>query len=302
MTSEESLHRVPSFEDTITTSFFFRSWLSGGLANAITSGLLNPLDVAKTRMQIQQTPQSFVSTLRLMYSEAGIWRGLYMPGLSASALREMLSSGPRAGLYTPLRDTVLSITQSPPDSYTVKLSSAMVCGIVGSIIANPIDVIKVRQMASFSTHKLNIVTSAGSILHHEGAGGFLKGLYPSTLRGCCIAAGELGTYDIAKTYLKSACNLSSEEKENPMVHIVASLITGVVAAVVASPFDILKSRAMNSTTPISIHTAATNLLREHGPVVFLRGLVPSYLRLGPHALICFPLLEQLRLGFGLDAI
>ena len=66
----------------------------------------------------------------------------------------------------------------------------------------------------------------------------MKGILPSTLRGACIAAGELATYDHAKTTIKQV--LPGEE--GPILHVVASLLTGLVATSVAAPFDLIKTR------------------------------------------------------------
>lgn len=44
------------------------------------------------------------------------------------------------------------------------------------------------------------------------------------------------------------------------------------------------------------------IVEEGGVRMFFRGWLPAYLRLGPHALICFPIFEQLRTLFGLDYI
>lgn len=310
--------------------YFLRSWLCGGVANAVTSALLNPLDVVKTRLQMGHGERSLVSSIHSAWAEKGLWRGLYQPGLSASMIREMMSSGPRAGLYTPVRDFAIKQTGAPSDSLLVKLVSAMVCGIVGSVIANPFDVVKVRLMAAAPTSSpppttLSVLRSLHST---EGTAGLYRGLVPSTLRGCFIAAGELGTYDVVKTELRRRYSGPGpgQEGESIWLHITASLVTGVVAAVVASPFDVLKSRFMagdvdtgvsgsgvggvgrDSSSSIkgsqrrSVVRAARSLFEQHGYRVFLLGVVPSYLRLGPHALICFPLFERLRALAGLDFI
>ncbi len=44
------------------------------------------------------------------------------------------------------------------------------------------------------------------------------------------------------------------------------------------------------------------VLKEEGLMIFFRGWLPAYLRLGPHALICFPVFEQLRRVLGLEYI
>lgn len=301
--------------------YFLRSWLCGGVANAVTSALLNPLDVVKTRLQMGHGERSLVSSVHSAWAEKGLWRGLYQPGLSASMIREMMSSGPRAGLYTPVRDLAIQQTGAPSDSLVIKLVSAMACGIVGSVIANPFDVVKVRLMAApMTTNTTSSPTTTLSVLRSlhslEGIAGLYRGLVPSTLRGCFIAAGELGTYDVVKTELRRRYPGPGQEGgESVWLHITASLVTGVVAAVVASPFDVLKSRFMAGDVDVgesgvsatggqrrSVVRAARSLFEQHGYRVFLLGVVPSYLRLGPHALICFPLFERLRAFAGLDFI
>ena len=286
----------------------FWSWLAGGLSNAATSALLNPLDVCKTRMQAVQPRLGLLQTARIAVREQGFVRGLLLPGLTPSIVREMLSSGPRAGLYVPVRDWAIATTGSHKDSLLMKLLAASACGVVGSVIANPVDVVKVRMMVKSSSPPLS--TSLFMVWREEGIRGLYKGLSPSTLRACFIAAGELGTYDIAKTSLRGLFGQS----EGMSLHVAASLVTGVVAAVVAAPFDVLKTRMMLSSSSSAagvvggkggeqgLVATALSLVRTEGTGALLRGVVPSYLRLGPHALISFPLLEQLRCAFGLDFV
>ena len=50
----------------------------------------------------------------------------------------------------------------------------------------------------------------------------------------------------------------------------------------------------------SMAALARGVLAEGGVRGLFRGLVPAYMRQGPHVLICLPLLEQLRRLLGLD--
>ena len=283
------------------SSILLKSWASGGLANAFTSALLNPLDVAKTRLQSagRGADASMVSTFKILYAQGGLV-GLYRPGLTASCVREMLSSGPRAGLYVPLRDTAIAYTGRPADSPSIKIAVAMACGVVGSIIGNPVDVVKIRLMAAADSQSSPSITTAQALTscwRNEGWRGLYRGVLPSTLRGMSIAAGELATYDIAKHSLKQELLVS----DGAPLHVIASLITGAVAAVVAAPFDVAKTLAM-SAVPGQPGPSLSSLVRLKGPLVLFRGLLPSYLRLGPHALISFPVFEQLRGAMGLDFV
>lgn len=281
-------------------------WLSGGLSSAIASAILNPMDVAKTRMQtLQQGAKTNVKLgkiLRSIYSSEGIV-GLWKPGLSASMSREMLYSGPRAGFYVPIRNYIKASLGDAAyeDHLLVKVLSALFTGTLGAIIANPVDVVKIRMMVDPNMYR-SIGNGVSEIYTAEGIGGLYKGLVPSTLRGAFIAVGELATYDHSKMLLKS----HFEMKEGFLLHCESSLITGLVATTVAAPFDLLKSRSMNDRTIASSFKGllfmTRTIIKEEGLIVLFRGWLPAYLRLGPHAMICFPLFEQFRHWLKLDYI
>ncbi len=90
--------------------------------------------------------------------------------------------------------------------------------------------------------------------------------------------------------------------EGAALHIISSLITGLVATSMAAPFDLIKTRAMNSTQNLSVITIFKDVVKNEGALTLFRGWLPSYLRIGPHALICFPLFEQIRRLMGLEYI
>ena len=89
---------------------------------------------------------------------------------------EILSSGPRAGFYVPVRDYLYKTFDNPTDggdstsnSATVKtkIMAAMTTGTMGSIIANPVDVVKIRLMAAPNLYS-SMVDGLRSIYRNEG--------------------------------------------------------------------------------------------------------------------------------------
>ena len=49
----------------------------------------------------------------------------------------------------------------------------------------------------------------------------------------------------------------------------------------------------------NLATVLVRLLRHEGPLALFNGWLPTYFRLGPHAILTFPLLEALRGAAGL---
>eukprot|EP01040_Poterioochromonas_malhamensis_P002843 gene2843-3027_t len=279
-------------------------WLSAAVANGFASAVLNPMDVSKTRMQAELSkskgnhPHGLAATLRILYNENGII-GLWKPGLNASLARELLYSGPRAGFYVPLRNHIYAKIGFESELPS-KVLAALTTGTFGAIVANPVDVAKIRLMVNPTLYP-TVTSAVSSIYRAEGFKGLYRGLLPSTLRGAFIAVGELATYDQSKTLVKQYFNVS----EGFGLHTICSLITGLVATTVAAPFDLLKTRAMNATLKNEERKMLNMIrvvLKEEGLMIFFRGWLPAYLRLGPHALICFPVFEQLRRLLGLEYI
>jgi hypothetical protein len=282
----------------------WKEWLAGGVANAATSALLNPLDVAKTIMQTRapplQQPQApqpgLLATLSGLYRAGGL-RGVYAPGLTASIVREMIYSGAKAGMYVPCRSLYLDCFGG--QDAAAKVAAALTTGTLGSLAANPIDVVKIRLMREPTLYP-STAAALPAILRAEGLAGLYRGLAPSTLRGACVSAGELACYDVIKGELRGRFFQGADTLP---LHVAASLVTGLVAACVAAPWDLIKARAMASTgaRPESIASVLRQLAAEGGlPLSLFRGLLPAYLRLGPHALIAFPIFEQLRAALGLS--
>jgi dicarboxylate transporter 10 len=270
-----------------------RSWLAAGVANALTSSLLHPLDVAKTRLQVNGG--SLLSTLRAM--AGGGARGLWGPGLAPSVLRELLYSGPRVGFYAPVRD--LLVAASGSDGAAARVGAALATGATACVAANPIDVIKVRAM--IAAPPLPIAAAVAAVAREGGARGFFRGLAPSTLRGACITVGQVASYDVAKRTLRERLGFA----EGAPLHVAGALASGAAAAACAAPFDFLKSRAMarEGAAGASMRGTLAALSREGAlPGALFRGLLPAYLRQGPHMLITLPLMEQLRLALGLATI
>ena len=74
---------------------------------------------------------------------------------------------------------------------------------------------------------------------------------------------------------------------------------GAIATMLTQPLDVLKTRAMNAKQ--GDFKGPLDLIRftaSQGPMAFFKGFVPAFVRLGPHTILTFVFLEQLRMNFG----
>lgn len=81
-------------------------------------------------------------------------------------------------------------------------------------------------------------------------------------------------------------------KDNTATHLAASLLAGFVATTLCSPLDVIKTRVMSAKESTSIMSLLTTITKNEGPAWMFKGWVPSFIRLGPHTIATFLILEQ----------
>lgn len=141
----------------------------------------------------------------------------------------------------------------------------------------------------------NAIDGLLRVRKEEGFRRLFAGASTATARGFLMTIGQIAFYDQAKTVYLS----TGYFKDDPRLHFVSSLTAGAIATLLTQPIDVIKTRSMtakpgefSSLTALIVHTA------KLGPMGFFKGFIPAFVRLGPHTVITFILLEQLRLNFG----
>lgn len=92
---------------------------------------------------VNRAYHSFTHALSTILKEEGII-GLYYPGLVASLIREGSYSSIRMGLY-PVVKNFFAGSSGSDTSFVLKFGAGMVTGALGSALANPTDLVKIRM-------------------------------------------------------------------------------------------------------------------------------------------------------------
>lgn len=257
----------------------------------------HPLDLAKVRLQTAKTPgQGLVSMVYQIVTKEGPLK-IYS-GLTASLLRQATYSTARFGIYEVLKDSYLEYTGNKKPTTGILLPMSMVAGAMGGLVGNPSDVVNIRMQNDSSLpieqrrNYRNAFDGIFRIVKDEGMSSLFRGLAPNLVRGVLMTASQVVTYDIAKNILVDNIKMDPSKKST---HFSASLLAGLVATTVCSPADVVKTRIMNAKTgnasPVTILTTA---VKNEGVGFMFRGWLPSFIRLGPHTIVTFLALEQLR--------
>uniref|UniRef100_A0A1B0CKR9 Mitochondrial dicarboxylate carrier n=1 Tax=Lutzomyia longipalpis TaxID=7200 RepID=A0A1B0CKR9_LUTLO len=272
-------------------------WYFGGMASAGAACVTHPLDLLKVTLQTQQ--EGKISIVRLtgkVIREQGVL-ALYN-GISASLLRQMTYSTTRFGIYEVGKQSI-----GQDSGFLAKITLAGSAGAAGGLVGTPADMVNVRMQndvklppESRRNYK-NAIDGLFRVYREEGFRRLFSGATTATMRGFMMTIGQIAFYDQVKSAL-----LSTEHfEDNPKTHFVASLAAGAIATTLTQPLDVLKTRSMNAKPgefkglwDLFLYTA------KLGPLGFFKGYIPAFVRLGPHTILTFLLLEQLRLNFGID--
>ena len=287
-----------------------------GLAGACSAELVTtPLDLVKTRLQVAtelgRPPAragyggGWVAALRAIVRDEGAAE-LYR-GLQPALLRQATYGSLRVGLYEPTKAALAALGAAP--GLPTKLLAGMCCGGAAAALCCPTDVAKVRMQVE------GLATGAGarryaSALHAlrsihaaEGLRGLYAGALPTAQRAAVVAAVELASYDELKEALVARGALGAQDAST---HLLASVSAGFLSALAASPTDVVKSRLMNQPRDAATgrglrYSGALDCLRQsvraEGAAALWKGLWPAFARQGPHCVVNFLVIEQLRMRF-----
>ncbi|KAK6360295.1 Mitochondrial dicarboxylate transporter, variant 2 [Orbilia blumenaviensis] len=255
----------------------------------------HPLDLNKVRLQtakkVGNGPKpGMVDTFRTIFRNEG-FLGLYS-GLTASLLRQATYSTARFGIYEELKGIVKQPNKELPLSTLIALSSTS--GFLGSIAGNPADIINVRMQQdgalepSKRRNYKNAIDGLIKMVKSEGFSSLFRGVGPNSGRGALMTASQLASYDEFKMLLLG----TGVFEDNLMTHFVASTMAGGVATLICSPVDVVKTKIMSSHDPDGIIHLLKETTKREGMTWAFKGLLPSFIRLGPHTVLTFVFLEQ----------
>lgn len=141
------------------------------------------------------------------------------------------------------------------DTGSLPIWKSAICGVSAGALAqwmaSPADLVKVqiqmegkRKLMGLEPRVLNAAHAFKEIVRRGGFRGLWKGSVPNVQRAALVNLGDLTTYDTAKHMIMNKTGLP----DCHAVHIMASILAGLVAATMGTPADVIKTRVMNQPT------------------------------------------------------
>lgn len=240
---------------------------SAGLAAGVA---VCPLDVVKTRMQVQRPRLGVLATAAHVYAEGGA-RAFYS-GLTPLLIGYL----PSWAIYFYVYQRMLKTWDG------AYILSATAAGACSTIATNPLWMVKTRLMAQSrrtAFRYTGFVHAVRCIYAAEGARAFYKGLAPSLL-GLPHVAIHFYMYETLKT------RLGANAQPRPRAVLAASVVSKMVASTLTYPHEVVRARmqtAMGRSRGV-VRTAAS-LLRDEGWRAFYAGLGANICRAVPSSAV-----------------
>ncbi|KAI8816697.1 mitochondrial carrier domain-containing protein [Fimicolochytrium jonesii] len=232
-------------EKTFTGSAATDQALAGFTAGAVSTVLLHPLDLVKTRFQLNtsRTRLSSVEAIKKIWREEGKLRGLYR-GVSPNFAGATVSWGMYFWWYSLIKDWM---RDSPTHTLgpTQHLLASAEAGALTAICSNPFWVIKTRMCATRASDPGAYRSLANGLCRtwrEEGLRGLYKGMVPAFF-GVSHGALQFMAYEEMKKWRMDAMHGKKDvNKLNTLEYITMAASSKVFATVCTYPYQVLRSR------------------------------------------------------------
>ncbi|KAM9788840.1 brain mitochondrial carrier protein 1 isoform 2-T2 [Neosynchiropus ocellatus] len=300
----------------------WKPFIYGGMASIVAEFGTFPIDLTKTRLQVQGQSQYTEVRYRGMFhalfrigKEEGI-RALYS-GISPALLRQASYGTIKIGTYNSLKR--LFVSRPEDETMVINVFCGVVSGVLSSSLANPTDVLKIRMQAQGSLLQGSMMSNFINIYQTEGTRGLWRvsgswraalfkkypdpflicpwqGVIPTAQRAAIVVGVELPVYDITKKHLLRSGHFG----DTILTHFISSFSCGLAGALASNPVDVVRTRMMNqrvlSGGPMYKGTldGVMQTWKNEGFFALYKGFWPNWLRLGPWNIIFFITFEQLK--------
>jgi hypothetical protein len=247
-----------------------KSALAGGLASALSTSLMHPIDTIKTR--VQASTLSFPEVIAKL-PEIGV-RGVYRGSIPA-ILGQFSSHGLRTGIFEASKLVLINFAPNLPEIQVQSIAS-FCSTLLGTAVRIPCEVLKQRLQAGMFN---NVGEAIVGTWKQDGPSGFFRGTGATLCREVPLYVVGMGLYAESKKMVAQALGRELEAWET----IAVGAVSGGIAAVVTTPFDVMKTRMMTATPgrPISMSMVVVSILRNEGPLGLFKGAVPRFFWVAP---------------------
>ncbi|EON99201.1 putative mitochondrial phosphate carrier protein [Phaeoacremonium minimum UCRPA7] len=280
MSTLKSKDEVPTF----TPSDYVKFFGAGALAATLTHGAATPIDVVKTRIQVDDAMKglNMISAGRKIV--AGEGAAALLTGFGPTAVGYLVQGGGKFAGYEFFKKQFVGLVGGPDRATQYRtpiyLGASASAEFFADILLCPLEATRIRLVSQrgFAT---GLTSGFMRLAREEGFKGFYSGFVPLLFKQVPYAVGQFSVHEAAVEAIYRTIGPERKAKltqlESTGVELTSGIVAGVAAAVLSHPADTLLS-AMNKGAGDpnqSTMSRMFGLAREFGPKrLLLTGLGP----------------------------
>jgi solute carrier family 25 phosphate transporter 3 len=297
--------------------FYLRTAMAGGICASAAHTVLVPIDVVKTRIQINPADYtSFSSAVKKIRLEEGS-RGLFL-GFGPTMLGYIIQGGAKFGFFEFFKNTIsakLGSEKSQKYKSLVYVSSSAAAEIIGSIALCPWEAIRIRMVSQPEMFKnLNAISGTKAVYKQEGIAGLYKGLGPLCFKQLPYTITQLTvfSYMVDHFYGSVLPLVSSKRSKDDLtshqqlaVSTSVGFVAGFISAITSHPADTVlsiinaKAKGVKSDLAARMPNSVTGILRTLGWRGVWLGLGTRCVMVGSLSAVMFLVYDTVKVMCGL---
>ncbi|KAJ5752351.1 hypothetical protein N7520_009268 [Penicillium odoratum] len=297
-------------QDGLSSSFV--ETVAGFTAGVVSTLCLHPLDLVKTRLQVNPKSTSRVGSSLKIVRDISRYEGgfaAFYRGLAPNLVGNSTSWALYFLFYGSLKDGMCIYRGNSwaLTSFDYFLASGT-AGALTSLLTNPIWVIKTRMLSTgsrFPGAYSSFTSGVRQIYRTEGIPGFYRGLVPA-LFGVSHGALQFMAYDRLKVLRSHSTQGSSRGSEHGnktreldnMDFFALSSLSKLFAGCATYPYQVIRSRLQTYEAHLMYRGATDAIMQiwtREGIHGFYKGMGPNLLRVLPSTWVTFLVYENMKI-------
>jgi len=259
-------------------ALYSRFALAGAVCCSVTHGALTPVDVIKTRIQLDPATynRGIFGGFRQVIANEGA--SALLTGFGPTAAGYFLQGAFKFGGYELFKQqsiNLLGYETASNNRTAVYLASAGLAEFFADIALCPLEATRIR-LVSEPTYANGLIGGFSKMLKNEGVGAFYAGFGPILFKQVPYTMAKFVVYEkVAETIYKKVDKATASDGLQTTINLGSGLIAGFAAAAISQPADTMLSK-INKTKGLPGEGTASRLIKIYKEI----GLRGSFTGIG----------------------
>ncbi|PWA03194.1 hypothetical protein BB558_000618 [Smittium angustum] len=234
-----------------SAQYFATCTIGGALACGITHWFVTPLDLVKTRLQINKSLYTGIFNGWSTIGKASGVKGLYTGGIP-TFIGYSMQGAAKYGFYDYFKYKYAQIAGEEftnRNRTSLYLASSASAEFIADVFLCPLEALKVKAQTSATPFAPSFLAGVNKVVANEGVGGFYKGLTPLWMRQIPYTMVKFATFETTVNLIYKHIMSKPKNEYNKIeqlgVTFSAGYIAGIFCAIISHPADVLVSKLNN---------------------------------------------------------